>query len=147
MTATLCTRVEGQWQEFRTSGDTARLAHNLFVIDRAAFYADQKEALDNLHEKTGRDVFTATFSVHAHKEIYESNCVWTQDAASLLPVTDLVALAPADKAVKFKLVRWQNVLDVCGYRMQPTSESPPRFLVESFPNTSEWDALVDERLV
>lgn len=146
MTATLCTRVEGQWQEFRTFGDSARLAHNLFVIDRANFYADQKDALDNFHAEAGRDVFTAGCSVRARDGINESMCVWTQDVTSLLPSTDLIALAPSDEAIKFKLVRWHNVLDVCGYRMQPTCESPPRFLVESFPDTSEWNSLVDERL-
>lgn len=144
MTATLCTRVKGQWQEFRASDDTARVAHNLFVIDRATFYTDQKGALDNFHAETGRDVFTASCLVRAREEINESICVWTQDVTSLLPVTDFIALTPTDEAIKSKLVRWQNVLDICGYRMQPTSESPTRFLVETFPDTNEWDALVNE---
>ena len=146
MTATLCARSGGSWHEFITAGETARLAHNLFVSHRADFYAAQKEALDNFHALAEKDVFTATCSVLERDDTRVSSCVWSQGVVSLLPVTDWIALLPDAADADFKHVRWQRMLEVCGDRLQPTGESPVRFLVESFPDSTQWEALVAEPL-
>lgn len=141
MTATLCTRTDGKWHEFSTSGETAVLAHGLFIAHLADDYAAQKEALDALHERLEIDVFTASCSVLTRDDAKASYCVWSEGVVSLLPVTDWVALVPEDPEAGFKHVRWQDMLDVCGERLRPTDESPARFLVDTFPDSAQWEAM------
>ena len=141
MTGTLCSRSEGKWHEFATSGETAALAHSLFVAHLAENYAAQKAALDAFHERSQIDIFVASFAILNRDDGQVSSCVWSEGVPSLLPVTDWIALAPEDPDADFKHVRWQHMLDVCGERLQATEESPARFLVDTFPDSTQWDAL------
>ena len=47
---------------------------------------------------------------------------------------------PGGEDVEFIRVAWQAVFETCGPRMLATTESPPRFLVDSFPTPDEWSA-------
>ncbi|MFA6984974.1 MAG: hypothetical protein WC213_02035 [Arenimonas sp.] len=141
VSATLCKRSPDGWQQVDPPACAAALAHNLFVQHRADYYAGQKEELDALHESRGEDVFVANCSLLGNEDTWQSYCVWTQDVKSLLPVTDWIALMPQGEDVKFIRVAWQDVVETCGPRMLATTESPPRFLVDSFPTPDEWSAL------
>lgn len=141
MSATLCKRGSEGWQQAEPPANAAAVAHSLFVQHRADFYASQKEELDALHETRNHDVFVANCSLLCKENLWESYCVWTQGVESLLPVTDWIALLPQEEGAQFIRVYWQDVLEICGPRMQPTSESPPRFLVNCFPTPTEWSAL------
>ena len=50
-------------------------------------YAEQKELLDQLHEKTGEDIFVASYSVMQHKDTGHriSYCVWTEGTFRFCP--------------------------------------------------------------
>ena len=142
MSATLlCKRSDGQWAEAAPPASAADLAHKLFLQHRADFYAAQKEELDALHERSGRDVFVASCALIGTDQAWESYCVWSEGVESLLPITDWVALIQADEEDKFLRVSWPDLVEICRGRLQATSESPPRFLVNSFPDSDEWALL------
>ena len=141
MSSTLCKRGPNGWQQAEPPASVAVLAHSLSVQHRAEFYAAQREELDAMHEGSGRDLFVADCSLIGNDDQWESYCVWTQGVESLLPVTDSIALMPEGDDAEFIRVPWHKVLEACGSRMQATAESPPRFLVNSFPGPDEWSVL------
>ncbi len=141
MSVTLCGRGPEGWQEFEPPASVATLAHTLFVQHRAENYAVQREELDALHEGSGRDVFVADCALLGNDDHWESYCVWSEGVKSLLPMTDTVALMPEGEDAEFVRVPWQRAIEICGPRMQQTAESPPRYLVDSFPGADEWSAL------
>lgn len=142
----LCKHRNGQWTEFDPPASAADLAHKLFLQHRADFYAAQKDELDAFHERSGRDVFVANCSLIGTEQAWESYCVWSEGVESLLPVTDWVALVQADEEDKVLRVSWPDLVEVCRGRLQPTCESPPRFLVNSFPDSDEWGLLCSREI-
>ena len=55
-------------------------------------YDDQKAALGELHEKTGKDIFVASYSAVAKQDTGEirSYCVWSEGVVAFLPKTDYI---------------------------------------------------------
>ncbi|MEO5560453.1 MAG: hypothetical protein ABIR10_12290 [Dokdonella sp.] len=146
MSATLCTRANGEWHEFLPAGDAAKHAHKLHTINVGAFYEDQKKSLEKHHESIGHDVFVASFGVIEKDGEYVSWCTWPEGVLTLLPKTDVIALVrPEQKAVPERLMMdWDIVARIAGHRMKPTTENPTRFLLDTFPNAGEWAALLAE---
>src|SRR5262249_50330402 len=106
---------EDEWVPFlpRRSHPEYRRFKLLQVKTLGGDYADQGDALKALHQKTGQDVFVASFSALQGKETGEirSYCVWSEGVVSFLPRTDdifffrpkdgegdTVAKAPWDRA-------------------------------------------------
>lgn len=146
ISGTLCVRRAGRWEAWVPDGPAAVFAHELWNMHRGQNYEGQKEALDAFHERFGRDVFVASYGMlRRHGEVF-SYATWTRGVVTLLPETDWVAMVldpRGGKDMVSKLVRWIDMLKVCGHRLQATVESPARYLVDSFPDDVEWTALPD----
>jgi len=104
-------------------------------------YSEQKELLDRLHEKTGEDVFVASYSVMEHKDTGHrmSYCVWTKDSISLLPQTERIVLGGEGQAPV--MVRWEKVVAIAGNLMTPMGIYPERYRVEGFPTAEQLAAM------
>ncbi len=104
-------------------------------------YAEQKELLDELHEKTGEDVFVASYSVMQHKGsgYRTSYCVWTKGMVSLLPHTERIVLGGEDQEPV--MAQWDKVVEVVGDLMEAVDIYPPRYRVREFPTEEQFRAL------
>ena len=107
-------------------------------------YAEQKELLDELHEKTGEDVFVASYSVMQHKETGHpiSYCVWTKGSISLLPQTERIVLGGEGQAPV--MAPWDKVVEIVGDLMTPMDMYPERCRVEGFPSAAQLAAMGNE---
>jgi len=107
-------------------------------------YSEQKELLDRLHERTGEDVFVASYSVMQHKDTGQriSYCVWSKNTISLLPQTERIVLGGEGQAPV--MAPWEKVVEIVGDLMSPMGMYPERFLVEGFPTAGQLAAMGNE---
>jgi uncharacterized protein YtpQ (UPF0354 family) len=111
-------------------------------------YASQKEMLEKSHEKSGTDVFVASYQVLSSKQTGReaSFTVWTEDVDTLLPETDLVALVSTaeledGRSGPPKLVAWRDLQDVTGAFEPVPGRYPPRYKPQKFPDQAVREAL------
>jgi len=138
MSSTMCRRGDQGWEVVAPPKSGANLARGMELRNLAEFYSSQKDALEPWLQQRGDDVYVCDFTVLKVRGQWQSYCVWGQGVRALLPVTDWVAVTSGGAHIQ---VNWQDVLDICGPRLQPTSESPPRFRVDSFPDAAELERL------
>ena len=105
-------------------------------------YDDQKGALNELHEKTGKDIFVASFSAVEKQDSGEirSYCVWSEGVVAFLPKTDYIYFfRPGDgqQGDIVATVPWAETEAVLGDRIKPVGIYPERYLVEGFPTEEE----------
>ena len=133
---------ETQW---RAHAPQAALAdwNALALRNDAKLYDTQKELLDAHHKRTGVDLFAASIWLLKKSDGKPvSYCVWAVDVDTLLPRTDLVAFAfDKDGEPQTLLVPWADTCRVVGERMEPTTESPERWRVRTFPDAAQLQAL------
>jgi hypothetical protein len=105
-------------------------------------YAEQKRLLDRLHEKTGEDVFVASFNAFQGEDTGEvsSYCIWPEGVHAVLPKADVVALM-RDPQSRPVMAPWERVLQAAGDLVQPLDIYPFRFRVEEFPDEQGLSAL------
>ena len=125
-----------------TPGETLR---RLRRIDEATLYADQQAALNTMFERTNVDIFVASVQLISREggTLVQSYSTWTQDVLTLLPETDLYAINRVLGPGKYDtlLVPKTAVIEICGAHLQPTTENPARWRVDSFPSEQEWELL------
>jgi hypothetical protein len=146
MSATLCTRIDGQWQEYHATGAAAKPAGDLVRFNLSISYDGQSAALERLYEKTGVDIHVANFAmmrVASEDNAVRSWCSWSEGVYATLPKTDIVVLGRDDThgprdAI---LVDWTHVETWCAQHLRETEEDPPRFIVDSFPDEAQFAAL------
>jgi hypothetical protein len=97
--------------------------------------------LERLHQKTGEDIFVASFSAMEDKESGQiaTFCAWTKNVLSFLPRTNRVAfMADGQQPV---MAPWERVVEVAGDLMKPVGMYPERFRVEEFPTAEQLAAM------
>ena len=104
-------------------------------------YHQQKELLEALHEKTGDDVFVATFSGLENKDGLTTYCAWTKGVPTLLPKSELIALVHPNEEMPPLFVPWQAVAEIAGDLMTPTDLYPSRYRVDEFPSAEQLKQL------
>jgi hypothetical protein len=134
------------WHSIAAPESLSAQAHDTEVLNSAQNYEAQREALDELHASTGRDVYTAAFGIIKRNEHLESYCTWTKGVETMLPVTDCVAFVRELEGEDFLMVPWHDALEICASHLQATAEQPTRWLVASFPDDAEWRALSERAL-
>jgi hypothetical protein len=141
ISSVMLSRGASGWELRDPPGGLEQKAHDVDVVNRAQNYAAQKDALDALHERTGRDVYVAGFRIVRREGGALSFCSWTRGVEALLPVADSVVLMRDLEGKDSLMVPWKDVAEICGARLRATIERPARFLVTSFPEEDEWRAL------
>jgi hypothetical protein len=111
-------------------------------------YAQQKELLDALHEKTGEDVFVASYSAVRNNDTghIRTYCVWSQGVDSLLPRADTVyfVVVEGEEGNVIANAPWERVVEVCGDRMTAQGWYPERYRVQKFPTKKQLAELAAE---
>ncbi len=104
--------------------------------------------LDITHEKTGLDIFVASYQVLSSKQTGReaSFTVWTEDVDTLLPETGLVALVSTAEledgsAGTPKLVAWGDLLAATGDFERVPERYPARYKPVNFPDRAAREAL------
>jgi hypothetical protein len=110
-------------------------------------YSEQKAGLDSLHEKTGEDIFVASFSARQYIDTGEmvSYCAWSKDVPALLPRADQVVFVPHDRDPA--MAAWDRVVDTVGELMEPLDMYPARYRVSEFPTDAQMVAMGCEEMV
>lgn len=112
----------------------------------ATCYADQKAALDESFEASGRDIFVASLLLLSDKvtERVRSWASWKQGAETLLPEADLVALG-ADGREPF-FVAWEKICELAAEWLELEPEhDPPRYRTLGFPTQAALERLAQHR--
>jgi uncharacterized protein YtpQ (UPF0354 family) len=111
-------------------------------------YAGQKDMLEKSHEKTGVDLFVASYQVIASRESGReaSFTVWTEDVDTLLPEADLVALVSTaelggGRAGPPRFIAWQDLQAATGAFELLPERYPARYKPANFPGQAARDAL------
>jgi len=105
-------------------------------------YNDQKGLLDTLHQKTGQEIFVASYLAMQMKDTGEivSYAVWSKGAATLLPRTDLVHffIPTGENAGNIAAsADWGSVMRVVGDLLEPQGLYPERYRVKRFPSEEQ----------
>lgn len=137
------------WRPFEPRG-TSAVDRELRVLAAqcvGGLHADQKATLEEENERSGRDVFVASYKVMMNQAgAVMSYASWTESVPTLLPKTSDVMLTvlngdkPEDAEVTH--VSWDDLVAIAGRHLRPEPDVwPPRFFVDTFPNPKELDAL------
>lgn len=112
------------------------------VLSLATDYAEQQGLLEHLHRQSRNDVLVAKFFVaqNEKQEDMFTYTVWNPESESLLPEAEYVAFIEKPNAPPL-LIPWPLAAKVVGYLMQPQSDYPPRYLVESYPSRKELEEM------
>lgn len=133
---------DGQWTSWcppEAPGlSLRRLQREILAIG----YAEQKSALDALHEKTRKDVFVGTQKLVQRDEDGQllSYAVLTDGVHTLLPQADVLCLLFGEDMEQL-MVRMSDFLDAAGAFVQPRDYVPPRYEVVRFPDAACIDRL------
>jgi len=105
-------------------------------------YAEQKNLLERLHEKTGQDVYVADFNAVESRETgkLRSYCVWSKDVVILLPRADQICFYADDRPEAARIAAfapWSRVREIVGDLMVQKLSYPERYLVEAFPTEEQ----------
>jgi hypothetical protein len=127
------------------SSPLRRAAQRAAGLANVIYYDEQKRILEALHEKTGKDLFVATFTLNELKTgEYVSYSVWPKGAATLLPKTDLIIFVDGDKPKESQIlggVQWDDVIAVADDMLLDTEMFPPRYYVSKFPTAEQLAAM------
>jgi len=110
-------------------------------------YADQKESLEQLHQKEVTDVFVATCSAVRNQDTEEifTYCVWPEGVIALLPVCDKIILGANGQSGK--MADWDKVQAIAGELMREDETLyPPRLRVSEFPTPAQLELIGGEPL-
>jgi hypothetical protein len=141
--AMLLSRRAGRWLSYEPQGRAAALWDLHRQISLAGAYGEQQPALQ---KHLGDDVWVATFGLVGRKSdpaLLFSYAVWTEDVPTLLPEVEYLAVSRRRDDGEFDtaFVPWGEAQRICGARMRPAPEYPPRWAVDTFPDDTEWQAL------
>jgi hypothetical protein len=105
-------------------------------------YGDQGELLNSLHEKTGLDVFVASYSAIQKNDTGEivSYSVWSKGVDTLLPRTDVIHFFVPNEESKGAVAAtgdWDTVMRIVGHLMKPQGIYPERYRVSEFPTDAQ----------
>lgn len=112
---------------------------------RAHHYKEQKEEWDRLHDRTGEDIFVASYLLLQNQENGPVTPVttWAYRVDSLLPRTDVVVMQVPDAAggkSTTKMLAWNDVLAIAGHLMEEVDCYPVRYRVREFPELQRLEA-------
>lgn len=133
------------WQLFMPEGEPGEKLRALQQESLAQDYEHQKAVLEELHAKTGDDVYVATYSRFRKKdsEKISSYATWTNGVDTLLPVTDIIIFvkpgATQEAPVETAGIPWDVAMTSVGTLMAPTNHAPPRWRVRDFPDADLFE--------
>jgi uncharacterized protein YtpQ (UPF0354 family) len=120
------------WEVFTPPNPAAVTLRRLQMEERAADYNQQKEILDAIHERDGREVFVPSFIGMADDESGEtlSTCFCVLGVENLIPEVDTISfadpLAETKQNASLEPLTWQDAVARLGELVQPVEGLWPR---------------------
>ncbi|GLS18274.1 hypothetical protein GCM10007874_12910 [Labrys miyagiensis] len=130
------------WSKFMPTGNSEveRLAHRVETLQAWELYETQQRLLNRVHEKTGIDIFVATFMVVERGPAMFSVSSWARNVLSLLPRTDVLAIQLEDGSNR--TVSWEAAFEAFGDLMKEEPDLwPRRWRVKRSPGDAQITAL------
>jgi hypothetical protein len=134
---------DGHLQDFRVERDSPLYnpVERASKIAALVYYTGQKEELEKLHQKTGKDIFVATYNLSQGEDgSYNSYSVWSQGVPTLLPKADVVFFHHPEAKLSVS-AEWDDVMRVAGDLMLDTGMFPARWYVSRFPTEEQFTAM------
>lgn len=126
-----------------TVRETAEDLQKIYLIDD---HSSQKDMLDKIHQKEGKDLYVAKFVVFKNEATgaLTSHATWSKGVKSLLPQADVITLfqsgqTEADSVMKSVL--WEDVQAMAGHLLLKDDSYPPRYLTVGFPDDATFASL------
>jgi len=107
-------------------------------------YAEQAEALNALHERTGEDKFVGSYLAIKRGGEVVTYCVWSEGVDSMLPRTDEIYFVHGTGGDKGEIAArgsWDRVMGVVGGLAEPCGLYPERYRVRVFPTPEQLAAI------
>ena len=110
-------------------------------------YLSQQNLCRSLYDKRGEwikviDYEVSTGYLGSEDALFSHSC-WHQEAAgALLPEVEVVAFPPKEGRW-YRLVPWQQVVEVAGDLLEPEDIFPPRWRIKGFPSDRQLAAMTD----
>lgn len=142
LSASVLVREHDRWTRATLPPRAAEKCGELERLNAAAVYTGQKQALEAFCQKTGKDIFVATFGLFTRpqdNDAIRSWCSWTETVDTWLPKTDyIVFVNPDDKTKAPMLTRWTDAYPAFAHRMRLLEEQPARYEVLGSFTADEW---------
>ena len=93
-----------------------------------------------MHERHGKDIFIATYSVAERDDGSRfSLAAWTESVETLLPKVECISFCSlvAGEPQPTAHVPWERVQQIVGHLITPTDHYPERFHVTDFPTEEQ----------
>ncbi len=111
-------------------------------------HEDQKQLLDDLHERTSQDIWVASYQLIQEKgtDLITAYTVWTESVDSLLPIADILVLQSMNddgsEVAKRVTVPMELALPILLPHLNRRSDlAPVRYRTTGFPTPEEWSRL------
>lgn len=130
---------DGEWRTWMVEPDHPQYSRFrlLELKSMGGEYAEQKELLDTLHQRTGVDLFVASFSaVEKDAGNVFSYCLWSEGVEALLPRTQKIMFYK-DGSEGLCGGDWDRVAEIVGDLLEPTEMYPVRYRVRGFPDAAQ----------
>lgn len=114
--------------------------HRLHCDSLGQDYVEQKALLEELHEKTGDDIFVATYSGVDAKDRSWTYTLWAENVLSLLPRAEYLVFGYGENQT-IRFVPWDAAATIVGGMMHDTGMYPVRYRVEDFPTPEQLERL------
>jgi uncharacterized protein YtpQ (UPF0354 family) len=133
------------WQEFIPPPPDNRTLQESQMKLEATDYAAQKEVMDRFLERTGRDIFVASYILmQAESGELWSYVTWMATCHAWIPRAQKLFIGELDdqeKLVRSLQVPWEAAWPIIGHHLKPMPYLPLRYEVNSFPSDEEWAQL------
>jgi hypothetical protein len=139
-----------QWAPFLpdSAHPASRQYQGMWVQTLGPDYTQQKELLNALHERTGDDVFVASYNAVQNNDTgrIRTYSVWSQGVDTLLPRTDTVCfvVVKGGEGEMAAEAPWDRVVEECGDLMTAQGWYPERYRVKKFPTKKQLALLAAE---
>lgn len=120
------------------------------IKQQQELYAEQRQALEAGHRRSGTDVFLSPFDILKTGDGRErSYCTWPEGAVSSLPKTECIAFTGKIRGERwYVIVPWEIVSKTCDELLEPESGMDPlRFLTTGWPDASQLRVLAEAAIV
>ena len=141
-------RYDGKhWQEFMPDGQAGAQLKLEQLRALSGDYQQQKDMLERKLERTGEDVFVASFTCMQKnpESPVVSYAAWSEDVDSLLPKVDrlmLIKIGQGGGANQTASIPWDVAMAELGACVEKTQHQPPRYRTKVFPHAALFADLV-----
>lgn len=136
------------WTAIPVAEQNAPNLRNYQLKGLSSSHEDQKQLLDDLHERTSQDIWVASYQLmqRTGSDLITAYTVWTESVDSLLPLADVLVLQSmsddGNKVAKRVMVPMEAALPILLPHLDERNDLlPVRYRTTGFPSSGDWNKL------